>query len=77
MSAAVADNGIWHVSLTLNSHLWSDLVSAALPVRVAGGEFDLVDNVRVAVKRHELREKVKGLLAVSYTHLQLPTTPYV
>jgi len=62
MSAAVADNGIWHVSLTLNSRLWSDLISAALPVRVAGGEFDLVDNVRVAVKRLELRKRVRGLL---------------
>ena len=62
MSVASAENGTWNVSLTLNSQLWSDLVSAALPVRVVEGEFDLVDNVRVAVKRLELREKVRGLL---------------
>jgi hypothetical protein len=52
----------WHLSLSLSRDLWSDLLSAALPVRIYEGEFDLVRDARAAVKQLGVRERVSGLL---------------
>ena len=55
-----ADN--WHLSLSLQKDLWDRLLHAALPIKVAKGEFDLVRNMRSAVKALDVKQRVKGLL---------------
>lgn len=52
----------WHLSLSLSRDLWSDLLTAALPVQIYGGEFDLVRDARTAVKQLGVRQRVAGLL---------------
>lgn len=52
----------YHLSLGISRELWSDLLTAALPVRLSEGEFDLAGNVRAAVKQLQVRERVSGLL---------------
>jgi hypothetical protein len=52
----------WHLSLSLSKDLWSDLLTAALPVRLYEGEFDLVRDARTAVKQLGVRQRVAGLL---------------
>jgi len=57
----MSDNG-YHLTLGLSQALWNDLLTAALPIDMAGGEFDLAGNVRAAVKQLQVRERVAGLL---------------
>ena len=51
-----------HMSLSLSRELWQELLSAALPVGLSEGEFDLVGNARMAVKQLGVRQRVRGLL---------------
>ena len=41
------------------------------------GNFDSVDVIEVLVKVGDTVAKEDSLITVSYTHLTLPTTPYV
>ncbi|MBN2798770.1 MAG: hypothetical protein JXX28_06430 [Deltaproteobacteria bacterium] len=52
----------YHLSLSLGKDLWNDMLVAALPVRIAEGEFDLAHNTREAVRQLRVRERVVGLL---------------
>jgi hypothetical protein len=52
----------YHLSLSLSRELWNDLLGAALPVKIYGGDFDLADNTRALVKQLQVRERVAGLL---------------
>lgn len=52
----------YHLSLSLSRELWSDLLTAALPVKIYDGEFDLAANTRSLVKQLQVRERVAGLL---------------
>jgi hypothetical protein len=52
----------YHLSLSIGKALWDDLVSAALPVQVADGTFDLSRNVYKGVKQLGVRRKVAALL---------------
>lgn len=52
----------WHFSMSLSRELWSDLLRSALPIEVASGEFDLVDNTRQVLKQLQVKEMVRGLL---------------
>ncbi|HHO54088.1 MAG TPA: hypothetical protein ENK18_25265 [Deltaproteobacteria bacterium] len=51
-----------HLSLSLSRELWNELLSAALPVRLAGEPFDLIADTRRLVKRLGVRQRVRGLL---------------
>ncbi|MCO4744635.1 MAG: hypothetical protein KC912_07600 [Proteobacteria bacterium] len=51
-----------HLSLSLGRDLWEDLLRAALPIEVAKGDFDLVENTRSAVRQLGVRQRVSGLL---------------
>lgn len=52
----------YHLSLSLSRELWSDLLQAALPVKVVEGDFDLQRESATAWKQLDLRGRVKGLL---------------
>ena len=52
----------YHLSLSIGKALWDDLVSAALPVQVADGAFDLSKNVYRGVKQLGVRQRVSNLL---------------
>lgn len=52
----------YHFSISLGKGLFSDLLSAALPFRVAGGPFHLTDNLRQLARQFQVKEKVAGLL---------------
>ncbi len=52
----------YHLSLSIGKSLWDDLVSAALPLKVAEGEYDLGPLVYQQVKQLQVREKVVALL---------------
>ncbi len=51
-----------HLSLSLSRELWTELLGAALPVRLAGDDFDLARNARALVRQLGVRERVAGLL---------------
>ncbi len=52
----------FHLKFTIGKALWNDLFRVGLPFKVADGQFDLVQNIRVGVKRLDVKEKVRGLL---------------
>jgi hypothetical protein len=52
----------YHLSLNLSRELWQELLSAALPVELKRGEFDLTHNARSLVKQLGVRNRVAGLL---------------
>lgn len=52
----------YHLSLSLSRELWSDMLQAALPVKVAEGDFDLARDSQTAWRQLDLRGKVAGLL---------------
>lgn len=52
----------YHFSISLGHSLFSDLLSAALPFRITGGPFNLVNNLRDAARQLQVKEKVAGLL---------------
>ena len=51
-----------HLSLALSRELWSELLGAALPVRLAGDSFDLARDTRQAIRQLGVRQRVAGLL---------------
>lgn len=51
-----------HLTLSLSRELWNELLSAALPVRLAGDRFDIVRNTRAALRQLGVRQRVRGLL---------------
>lgn len=51
-----------HLSLTLSRELWNELMSAALPINLAGGDVSLKDSARGALKQLGVRRRVAGLL---------------
>lgn len=52
----------YHLSLSIGKALWDDLVNAALPYKVADGEFDLGKLVYQGVKQLQVKEKVVALI---------------
>lgn len=52
----------YHLSLALGRELWNDMLAAALPVRLAEGEFNLAQNTRDAVRQLRVAERVAGIL---------------
>ena len=53
----------YHLSLGLGRALWEDLLRAALPVSISEGEFELARDVRSAVKRLGVRDRVRERIA--------------
>lgn len=51
-----------HLSLSLSRELWNELLAAALPVRIAGQPYDVARQVREAVGRLAVRQRVRGLI---------------
>lgn len=51
-----------HLSLSLSRELWRELLGAALPIHLAGGQLDLAQNARTMLKQLAVRERVAGLL---------------
>jgi len=51
-----------HLTLSLSRELWSELLTAALPVRLAGDDIDFGRYARSAVKQLGVRQRVAGLL---------------
>lgn len=51
-----------HLSLSLSRELWNELLTAALPIQLAGGELDLRQAARGAVAQLGVRRRVVGLL---------------
>ncbi|MEQ1570874.1 MAG: hypothetical protein ABMA64_34915 [Myxococcota bacterium] len=51
-----------HLTLSLSRELWNELLSAALPVRLAGDRFDVVRNTRQLLRQLGVRDRVAGLL---------------
>ncbi|MCB9745970.1 MAG: hypothetical protein H6740_25570 [Alphaproteobacteria bacterium] len=56
----IAEN--YHFQISLSRALFSDLLGAALPFRVGGGPFNLVENARQVARQLQVKEKVSGLL---------------
>lgn len=52
----------YHLTLSLSRELWNELLSAALPVKLAGEGFDVTRDARHAVRRLGVRQRVAGLL---------------
>ncbi len=52
----------YHLSLTLGRELWDELLGAALPVKVADGQYDLLHNGRQAIRQLGVRQRIRGLL---------------
>ncbi len=50
----------YHMSLSVSSQLWSDLLGEALPIQAGSGEFDLIEQSRKLL--HAAEDQVKGLL---------------
>jgi hypothetical protein len=51
-----------HLSLSLSRELWNELLAAALPISITGGDFELVETARSAIRQIGVRERVAGLL---------------
>ena len=57
----------YHLSLSISQSLWADLLGQALPIQVATGGFDLVDQGRKLL--HTAEDQVKGLLTTTLDKL--------
>jgi hypothetical protein len=55
-------NDGYHFSFSLGKSMFSELLSAALPVSVKKGEFELRETTRQVWQQLQLREKVSGLI---------------
>ena len=51
----------YHLSLTINRDLWSDLLGQALPIQVGEGDWDMIESGRMLLDAAETQ--VRGLLA--------------
>ena len=54
--------GAPHLTLSLSRELWTELLTAALPVRLAGDGFDAARDAKRFVRQLGVRERVAGLL---------------
>ena len=54
--------GAPHLSLSLSRELWRELLTAALPVKLAGETFDVARDARRLVRQLGVRDRVAGLL---------------
>ncbi len=52
----------YHMALSIGRSLFTELLSASLPVTVKEGEFDLVKNARDLARQLQVKEKVRGLI---------------
>ena len=52
----------YHMALSIGRAMFSELLSASLPVTVKDGEFDLVKNARDLARQLQVKEKVRGLI---------------
>lgn len=52
----------YHLTLSLSRELWNELLGAALPVKLAGEQLELLQTARGAVRRLGVRQRVAGLL---------------
>jgi hypothetical protein len=50
------------MSLSLSNELWQELLSAALPVKLANGDVELARDARRALKQLQVRQRVAGLI---------------
>ncbi|MBJ93054.1 MAG: hypothetical protein CMP23_01115 [Rickettsiales bacterium] len=60
----------YHMSLSISSQLWSDLLGEALPIQVGNGDFDLIEHSRRLL--HAAEDQVKGLLEGATGGLEEP-----
>jgi hypothetical protein len=51
-----------HLSLSLSGEMWNELLRSALPFSVAGGELNLAQAARSALRQLQVRERVAGLI---------------
>jgi hypothetical protein len=54
--------GTPHLTLSLSRELWTEMLNAALPVKLAGEAFDVARDARKLVRQLGVRERVAGLL---------------
>ncbi len=52
----------WHLTLSVHRELFDQVVAGVLPIKVGKGRFHMLRDVRGAVARLEVRQKVRGLL---------------
>lgn len=60
MTKAIAED--FHFSMSIGKGLFTELISAALPMKLSGGEFNLTQQLRDAARQLQVKEKVAGLL---------------
>ncbi len=60
MAKAIAED--FHFSMSIGKGLFTELLSAALPRQLVGGEFNLSEQLRDAARQLQVKEKVVGLL---------------
>lgn len=58
----------YHLSLSISQSLWADLLGEALPIQVAQGGFDLVEQGRKLL--HAAEDQVRGLLTGTVEKLE-------
>jgi hypothetical protein len=51
-----------HLSLSLSREMWNEILRAALPFKLANGQFSLLGAVQGAARQLQVRERVAGLL---------------
>ncbi len=52
----------WHLTLSIHKDLWDQILAALLPIKVGEGRFHLLRDMRGAIARLEVRQRVRGLL---------------
>lgn len=52
----------WHLTLSVHRELFDQIVAGVLPIKVGKGRFNVLRDVRGAVARLEVRQKVRGLI---------------
>ncbi len=52
----------WHLTLSVHRELFDQVVAGVLPVKVGRGRFHVLRDVRGAVAKLEVRQRVRGLL---------------
>ena len=60
MAKAIAED--FHFSMSIGKGLFTELISAALPMKLIGGEFTLSDGLRDAARQLQVKQRVVGLL---------------
>jgi len=57
---AIAED--FHFSMSIGKGLFTELISAALPMKLIGGEFTLADALRDGARQLQVKQRVAGLL---------------